>query len=438
MPYRYPEEPVGAWFLEDFDKFLLWADQQNASDVMLVPAKPLWIKVHGKWMTVTRRPIGTNEIETLMDSMSRSNSSAAQIKGAKDIDFPHEVRKDRFSSVRFRVNGTGCRIGWSAGITVVMRTIPALPPALETLKVEPNIMTHGFPENGLVLATGVMGQGKSTLLASMLRHLNETRAKSIMTYEAPIEFDLTNIPNAMGPVTQTEVPTHLESFVVAPRNSARRAADVVMVGESRDPETLHGMIEQAEIGTAVYSTVHTRGVAETPTRIINVFPSDRHNQIASTLIPSLRLIIQQRLLPAIGGGRIAIREILAFDSGMRDELITVPTHDLIPAIQEQLKRYGQPLLSDARQKYRDNRISKEELHKIEHEFEVVHAVEKAVKSAGPIDFNHLSTRVLPDLEKDLLSLDLERKHPESWKAWLDFKSRILEQESTFVTHQNNS
>lgn len=368
----YKEEPSGRWDPVEFDRFLLWVDDIRASDIMLVPDKPLWVKMHGAWIRATRRPLSIDEVDFLLDGMSRTSSASAVIKGARDIDFAHEVKRDRFVSVRFRVNGTGCRVGWSHGTTIVMRAIPSLPPPLTSLGVEDEIMQKGFPENGLVLATGVMGQGKSTLLSSMLRHLNETRAKSIMTYESPIEFDLSNIPDAKGPVTQTEVPTHLDSFAVAPRNSARRAADVVMYGESRDPETLRGMIEQSEIGTAVYSTVHTRGVAETPTRIINVFPFDQQNQIASTLISSLRLIIQQRLLPSTKGGRIAIREILAFDSGMRDELISVPPMELIPAIQEMLKNYGKSLLSDAREKFHQGLISVEELGKIEYEFEVTH------------------------------------------------------------------
>ena len=101
----------------------------------------------------------------------------------------------------------------------------------------------------------------------------------------------------------------------AVRTSTRTAPDVVLIGESRDPETLRGMIESAETGVAAYSTVHTRSVPETITRIINVFPFDEQRQIAATLLSSLRLIVNQRLLPRAGGdGRVALREFLAFRS----------------------------------------------------------------------------------------------------------------------------
>ena len=186
-----------------------------------------------------------------------------------------------------------------------------MPPVLEDLQVEPGILEHAFPSNGLVLVTGVMGSGKSTLLAAILRHIIEQGGRNVITYEAPIEFDFTTIPNAGGPVSQSAIPDHLQSFLKATRNSTRAAPDVVLIGESRDPETLRGMIESAEIGVAAYSTVHTRSVPETLSRIINVFPVEERLQVSATLLSCLRLVVSQRLLPLPDGkGRTALREYL--------------------------------------------------------------------------------------------------------------------------------
>jgi defect-in-organelle-trafficking protein DotB len=268
------------------------------------------------------------------------------------------------------VNASGCKDGTGGGASIVMRSIPSLPPKIEDLGIEPEIMEAATPNNGLVLVTGVMGTGKSTLLSSVLRYIRENQPRNILTYEAPVEFDLMGIPNPCGPLAQASIPEHLTNFNRAAPNSARRAADVVLIGESRDVETLRGMIEMAEIGVAAYSTVHTRGVAETPTRIINVFPADMQNQIASTLLASLRLIVQQRLLSSTKGGRIALREFLVFDAAIRQELFGIPVNGLIPAIQAMVESRGRTILQDAEEKYSQGLIYKEDYEAIRHEQEM--------------------------------------------------------------------
>ena len=163
------------------------------------------------------------------------------------------------------------------------------------------------------------------LLAAILRRIIETGGRNVSTYEAPIEFDFDAVPNPGGPVSQSTIPEHLKSFLTATRNSTRTAPDVVLIGESRDPDTLRGMMESAEIGVAAYSTVHTRSVPETLSRIINVFPFAERLQVAATLLSSLRLVISQRLLPLPdNNGRIALREYLAFTPEIREMLLEIP------------------------------------------------------------------------------------------------------------------
>ena len=349
-PWVYENEPVSTWLDDDLKQFLIWAVENKCSDILLQPGTGIWIRIDGEWWQTTKRRLHTDEINILLDIISYDPSSSARLKGGEDIDFSYEIKLSRIERLRFRVNASACQDGYNSGATMVLRTIPSLPPKIEDLNVEPEILEAAFPNNGLVLVTGVMGTGKSTLLSSLLRHVRETQRRNIITYEAPIEFDLMGIPNPLGPLVQTQIPIHLQDFDRAPRNSARRAADIILVGESRDRETLKGMIESAEIGVCAYSTVHTRSVAETPSRIINVFPQDMQNQIASTLISGLRLIIQQRLLPKVGGGRVAVKEYLSFTNELRERLYKIPLNELIPAIQEMVDSHGQNLLVDATRK----------------------------------------------------------------------------------------
>lgn len=364
----YPHELATHWNLDDINQFLVWCNSHHASDVSISSGQPIWAKIYNDWRIVTKRPLIHNEVETLLLEMYRSNAASARLKGAQDIDFAYEFKFDRFSRIRFRCNATAIQAGMGSGMDITLRSIPSIPPLLEDMNPEQVIMDKAFPLSGLVLVTGVMGTGKSTLLSGILRHIIENHRRRIITYEAPIEFDLMSFDAPKSICLQTEVPSQLTGFNVAPRNSARRAADVILVGEARDPETIQGMIEAAEIGVAAYATVHTRSVAETIPRIINTFPPEMRQQIAVTLISSARLIIQQRLVEKKGGGRIAIREILHFDSSIRDELVKAPIHELIPRIQQYVVDKGQSLIDDARNKFQNDLITRDEFNRLRNEF----------------------------------------------------------------------
>ncbi len=365
--YTFEQEESYFWTIDDLKKFLLWATEIKASDVELKPASPAWIRIHGKWQTVAKRNLSSDEIFTLMDKITRDDSCAAKVKSGHPQDFSYEITVDRFTKQGFRGNASACKDGGSIGGVLTLRIIASIPPAVEDLQVDPALVKAAIPENGLVLVTGVMGSGKSTLIAAVLRHVIETQTRSVSTYEDPIEFDLTSIPDPMGPVTQAEIPVHLRKFADSGRNAARRATDIILYGEARDLATMEGMLESAELGVAAYSTVHTRSVPETPSRIINKFPNEVQNQIATTLTSSLRLIVQQRLIPRVDGGRIAIIEWLEFDPDMRITLNNTPIANLIPTLDEMLHAKGHPLLADAEKKFNDGLIHEAEFLKIQKE-----------------------------------------------------------------------
>ena len=365
----FEQEPPGLWHLDDLNGLLLWAAQLKASDVKLLSGTPIWIRLDGKWMTVTKRPLKGDEIYMIIDEMTRDEACATTVRAGNPKDFAYEINTGRGKKQGFRGNITACKEGFTIGAEVTLRISLPIPPTVEELGVEPWLLEAAIPDNGLVLVVGVMGSGKSTLIASILRYIIENQPRSVSTYEDPIEYDFSRIPNPMGPVSQAQIRKHIQKFEDSSRNAARRATDVILYGEARDLATMQGMLESAELGVLAYSTMHTRSVPETFSRFINKFPDMIQNQIATTFNATVRLIIQQRLLPKVGGGRVAIKEILAFDQDLRDQLTRTPINQLVPIVNEMLHAHGQPLLVDTTAKFEKGLISESDFLNIKREKE---------------------------------------------------------------------
>jgi defect-in-organelle-trafficking protein DotB len=303
--------------------------------------------VDGVWRRCSERALQTSEIAAVLDAAAGNAAASAIALGGTDLDFGFEVEESRLSRLRFRGNAAGVATGWSTGLTLTLRLIPGAPPTLAELGCEPELAEALFPENGLVLATGVMGSGKSTFLAAVMRGIAERGGRHVCTYESPVEFDLSLLGDARGPVEQSEIPRHMPDFLKAVRNLTRRAADAVLVGEARDPETLRGVIEAAELGLACYATAHTRSVSAAPMRILNVFGPAEARGLAASLFSGLRCLVQQRLYPCPRGGRHAVREWLVLDQGMRDELQAADFARVPALVEEMLETRGMPLLRAA-------------------------------------------------------------------------------------------
>ncbi len=373
----YPHQPgPGEWGTPPtrIDDFLRWTFEQGISDVKITPTDPIAVRQQGMWKHVTSRVPSPVEIFTLIENMTRDAGTTAQLLRGSRVDFSYEIfvvpGERRSGSLRFRGNATSTSDGnQGIGAAITLRLIPGKLPTFEQTSTPKELIDIMFPDNGLVLLSGVMGSGKTTLLAAGMRHIRTKLDKAVMTLEKPIEFDYTNIDDARGTIEQIEIPRMIQSFSEGVISSTRKAVDVLLVGEANDPETMEAAIHAAEIGIAVYATLHTSSVGSIIPRVIHQFPEGEQNGIAVSLISSLRVGVQQRLVPRVGGGRVALREWLEFTEDHRNWLIEQDLHTIQGAVESLVQKDGHPLMLDAEIAYGEGLIDKSVYTRIKREKE---------------------------------------------------------------------
>jgi len=273
---------------------------QGGSDLHLAAGLAPRIRKHGELEAVANWPVFTDS--SLLDLLREiaTESQWAHYQGTLDLDFAYALE----GVGRFRANF----LTQENGAGGVFRLIPEKIKTLEELQVPPAIGTLADLEQGLVLVTGPTGSGKSTALAAVINKINETYAKHIVTIEDPVEFVH---QNKRCTISQREVGHDARSFGSALRAAIREDAEVILVGEMRDFETISLTITAAEMGILVFGTLHTNNAAKTIDRLIDAFPTDQQAQARTMLSESLAGVVSQLLLrTADGQGRVAVYEIL--------------------------------------------------------------------------------------------------------------------------------
>jgi defect-in-organelle-trafficking protein DotB len=357
LQYLYPNEPA-RFESHQLEGLLIHANRLDASDITFQSGQPVIAEIYGKLYQLTRRKLTNTEVGELLNELYGPNGTTQLMSGV-DVDTHYEIRPTRNERFRHRVNGTGCFVNGHDGIQITLRTIPSMPPHIDTLHLPQNIIDAIAPNDGVVYVTGATGSGKSTLLASIIRMIAEDPEsnRKILTYEAPVEFvfDEVNMPSSI--VSQSEIPRHLPTFAAGVRNALRRVPRLILVGESRDPETISAVLEAALTGHPVYTTLHSNGVAETVRRLVGSFPANERTGRAIDIIETLRVIIWQQLAPTVDGKRVPLREYLVFDETIRDELINCNLDNITAETRKLLKKYGQPMQKDIQEKFDQGIIS---------------------------------------------------------------------------------
>jgi twitching motility protein PilT len=317
------------------DQFLRVIVDQGGSDLHISEGHPPKMRKHGDVAAIRDAPLGPGEtVSMLREVCGDQNWNIFDERG--DLDFAYEMD----AASRFRCNYLKQTYGYGA----VFRLIPTKIASLEQLGIPPVAKELAHLRGGLVLVTGPTGSGKSTTLAALIDYINENHGRHIVTIEEPIEFVHNNKRSI---ITQREIPGDSESFPAALKAALREDADIVLVGEMRDLETVSLALTAAETGLLVFGTLHTNNARKTVDRMVDVFPAPKQPQARAMLANSLRGVLAQLLLKkADGSGRVAVNEILIANPAVSAIIREGATQKLQDVIVSG-KRQGMQFMDDA-------------------------------------------------------------------------------------------
>ena len=289
----------------DLKELLKLTVTKKASDLHLTENSHPVLRIDGKLVLVKDHPVLKRDdlkraIYSILTDLQKEHFE-------RDLELDFSLALEEME--RFRVNVHIQR----GSVEAAFRRIPMEIPTLEELGLPPAIMDFSRKTKGLVLITGPTGSGKTTTLAAMIDVINRERACMITLIEDPIEYVHKNKKSV---IKQREVHSDTRSFAESLKRCLRQDPDVIVVGEMRDLETIATALTAAETGHLVLATLHTQDAAQTIERIIDVFPAHQQQQILNQLASTLRAVIAQQLLPKVGGGRVAAREIMIHNSAI--------------------------------------------------------------------------------------------------------------------------
>ncbi len=334
----------------DIRQVLKDAQDRNTSDIFIVSGFPLSFKINGS-------------IEQASEGKLMPEDTAQLIEQIYSLDRDRDIRKlwelgdDDFS---FSVKGLGrfrCNAYKQRGsLAAVLRIVAYELPDISKLHIPQTIIDLYKKRNGLILITGPAGSGKSTTLACIIDHINNSRNDHIITLEDPIEFLHRHNKSI---VSQREIEHDTRDYVYALRAALRQAPNVVLLGEMRDFETINTATTAAETGQLVLSTLHTVGAAKTIDRIVDVFPANQQQQIRIQLSMVLQAVVSQQLIPTVDGGITPAFEIMIVNSAIRNLVREAKVYQIDNVIYSSADVGMTTMDNDIMRLYREGRITKE-------------------------------------------------------------------------------
>lgn len=335
--------------MAQIDEFFEALLEFKGSDLHLSTGNPPIVRINGELEAMDHPPFNDTELRELLFEICPADK-LGDFEATGDLDFGYSLP----GKARFRAN----YFQQKQGVAAVFRTIPSEILSAEQLNLPEICKKFAGLKKGMVLLTGPTGSGKSTTLAAMMDHANNTRSDHILTVEDPIEF-VHKSKKAL--INHREVGAHTESFASALKGALREDPDIILVGEMRDQETISLALEAASTGHLVFGTLHTPSAAKTVDRIIDVFPSEQQNQIRSTLSEALVGVIAQNLFKRVDKpGRCAALEILVVDTPISNLIREGKTFQIPSMLEVGRKKGNRPLDDSIMEHLQAGRIDPEE------------------------------------------------------------------------------
>ncbi len=300
--------------------------QQNASDLHLVVGRYPTLRLDGKLYPLTQESILSAEDMLMLSDGLMTEENKKRLIAEGQVDFSYNFEE----KARFRTN-----VFYQKGnVSIAMRLVSGRIRSLEELGIPPALYEFTHKTQGLLLITGPVGHGKSTTLSALIDFINHNQDKHIITIEDPIEYVY---EQDRCIINQREVGKDTKSFQDGLRSVFREDANVVLIGEMRDLETISTAMTAAETGHLILGTLHTNDTSQTIDRIIDVFPAHQQNQVRSQLASVLLGVVSQRLLPKVGGGRVPALEIMINNHAVENLIRENKTYQIDSVIETSLR-----------------------------------------------------------------------------------------------------
>ncbi len=287
----------------------------NVSDLNFTPGKPLQVESSGQLVAVDMEPdfkiLTPFQTEALALNLLHNDRKLTETllrEGSCDLSYQLGTK------ARFRVN----IFSRSGKYAIVLRKLEATIPTIEMLNLPQSFHTMADVKNGIIFVTGATGSGKSTSLAALLDKINETKSVHVITLEDPIEYQHQQKRSTFN---QRELGMDFDTFASGLRAALRQAPKVILVGEMRDRETVEIGLAAAETGHLVLSTLHTVDAGQTINRVLGMFSTEEERQVRIRLADTVRWVVAQRLLPKVGGGRVAAFEMMGTNLRVKDSIL---------------------------------------------------------------------------------------------------------------------
>jgi defect-in-organelle-trafficking protein DotB len=346
----------------NLQELTLEAVAHEGSDLYIQSGYPVLVKVHGAMHALTSRPLTTPECLQMVNWAAGNEKASGLLAQGQEVrssyNAIHPTDRDGRGErrrCRFRVNAIGGEFRNALGIQMVMRSIRSDPPTVAELGLAQEIVDASTPENGIFYVVGPTGSGKSTTFAGLIRNVLEgdTSIKgNIVTAESPIEFVYDTVNSAHSVIHQAEVGRGVASFAQAIISFMRHDPSLIVVGETRDEPTASAAIAAANAGHPVYTTMHANSCGEIFTRALSFYAPEVRDSMLFSIVSTARVLMNQRLVPALNGKRVALREYLVVTDEMRETIINKSDPRRITSVmKEMVAEHGKTMASAAKEAF---------------------------------------------------------------------------------------